>query len=65
MLGLHQITQMNVKANQQKRTFTIRVNGSKFRSIKFSKEDFEELEYNTSADWHYFLARSNSYYYIN
>ena len=56
---------MNVKANQQKRTFTIRVNGSKFRSIKFSKEDFEELEYNTSADWHYFLARSNSYYYIN
>ena len=53
---------MNVKANQKDRTFTIRVNGSKYRSLKFCKATFEELEYNTDADWSNFLATSNSYY---
>jgi hypothetical protein len=33
---------MNVKANQKNRTFTIRVNGNKFRSLKFCKDTFEE-----------------------
>jgi hypothetical protein len=53
---------MKVKANQQAKTFTIRVNGSKYRTSKFLKATFEELEYNTDADWSNFLATSNSYY---
>ena len=53
---------MNVKANQNDRTFTIRVNGSKYRTSKFLKTTFEELEYSTDADWSNFLATSNSYY---
>ena len=53
---------MNVKANQKDRTFTIRVNGSKYRTSQFSKTTFKELEYNTDADWSNFLATSNSYY---
>jgi hypothetical protein len=55
---------MNVKANQKNRTFTIRVNGNKFRSLKFCKDTFEELEYNTESDWRNFLEKSNSYYFI-
>lgn len=55
---------MNVNANQQNRTFTIRVNGSKYRTGSFSKEEFEEMEYNTESDWRNFLAKSNSYYFI-
>jgi len=55
---------MNVKANQKDRTFTIRVNGSKYRTSKFLKATFEELEYNTDADWGNFLATSNYYYLV-
>jgi len=53
---------MNVKANQKDRTFTIRVNGSKYRTCQFSKEEFEEMEHNTYADWVIFLATSNNYF---
>jgi hypothetical protein len=59
---LYNYFNMNVKANQKDRTFTIRVNGSKYRTSKFLKATFEELEYNTDADWSNFLATSNSYY---
>ena len=59
---LYNYFNMNVKANQKDRTFTIRVNGSKYRTSKFLKATFEELEYNTDADWGNFLATSNSYY---
>ena len=55
---------MKVKANQQAKTFTIRVNGSKYRTSKFLKATFEELEHNTDADWFNFLATSNSYYLV-
>jgi len=55
---------MNVKSNQKARTFTIRVNGSKYRTSQFSRDEFEEMEYNTSADWVNFLSTSNSYFAI-
>ena len=61
---LYNYFNMNVKANQKNRTFTIRVNGNKFRSLKFCKDTFEELEYNTESDWRNFLEKSNSYYFI-
>ena len=53
---------MTIRSNYQAKTFTIRVNGNKYRTSKFSKTTFEELEYNTDADWSNFLATSNSYY---
>ena len=55
---------MNVKANQKKRTFTIRVNGSKYRTSQFSKDAFEDLDNNTPLDWKIFLSLSNSYYLV-
>lgn len=56
---------IRVAANQSARTFTIRtyVNGkfsAKYRTIKFSKEEFENNEYNTENDWKQFL-RTNDY----
>jgi hypothetical protein len=46
--------------NHSKRTFTIRKNGSKYRTMPMSKEEFEEAEMNTKNDWNWFL-RSNEY----
>lgn len=55
-----------VKSNKSKRTFTIRkyVDGkffSKFRTLDFSKDEFEELDNNTEEDWKNFLRTDNSY----
>ena len=52
---------MNVKANHQKRTFTIRTESNKYRTTQFSKDEFEEMEFNTVADWKNFLATQNFY----
>lgn len=53
-------------ANHAKRTFTIRtyVNGilsSKYRTIQFSKEEFESNLNNTQGDWKQFLKSSDYY----
>ena len=55
---------MKVKANQQAKTFTIRVNGNKYRTFKFDKITFEDCEHNTELDWSIFLHYSNSYYLV-
>lgn len=59
---------MKITSNKSKRTFTIRKENSKFRTLEMSKEEFEECEYNTFSDWKDFL-RKGSYYevikYIN
>ena len=49
------------KANQRKRTFTIRTHNAKYRTCVFTKEEFEELECNTSKDWDYFLSTEDFY----
>ena len=49
------------KANQRKRTFTIRTDNAKYRTCVFTKEEFEELECNTSNDWDYFLSTEDFY----
>lgn len=59
--------QITVKANFAKRTFTIwKDNGkgmkTKYRTVKFSKPEFEELRYNTPQDWQAFLQKENAYY---
>lgn len=59
---------IKVAANRSAKTFTIRTyfNGkltAKYRTIKLSKDEFENLEYNTEGDWKEFL-KSDSYYVV-
>jgi hypothetical protein len=45
-----------VIANNSKRSYTIiKENGSKYVTMRFSKEEFEDLSYNTLTDWLHFL----------
>ena len=53
-----------VTANHSKRTFTIRTESAKYRTCTFTKEEFEELECNTSNDWKHFLQTENFYYLV-
>lgn len=47
-----------VTANQSKRTFTIWTeSGNKYRTDTFGKAEFNELEYNTFADWGHFVKK--------
>ena len=46
---------INVCANKSRRTFTIRINGNKYRTVRMNKEDFANNMHNTSSDWNYFL----------
>ena len=61
--------EIRVKANKTKRTFTIikydkGILYTKYRTIQFSKAEFEELESNTSEDWMNFLRTENAYFTI-
>ena len=58
---------IRVKANQSKRTFTIRrhyKDGAilKYRTVPMSKEEFDSEEMNTDGDWITFLKYSPDYY---
>ena len=53
--------EINVKANQSKRTFTIRTEGRKYRTLPMSKEEFEDAEYWTANDWEQFF-KTDEYY---
>ena len=60
---------IKVRANQKKRTFTIRkyINGklfAKYRTISLSSEEFNREEQNTENDWKQFL-KSDDYYKVN
>lgn len=57
------LNDMNITANKAKRTFTIRKNGSKYRTTRMSKQEFETCLYNTLSDWDNFL-KSNQYYIV-
>ena len=58
-------------ANQSKRYFTLRIKEttgktvSKYRTIAYSKEEFEEMEMNTNQDWNDYLKTSQPYFKIN
>tara|TARA_R110000764_G_C11015714_1_gene383720 strand:- start:1866 stop:2051 length:186 start_codon:yes stop_codon:yes gene_type:complete len=54
---------MKITSNKSKRTFTIRKENSKFRTLEMSKKEFEDFEYNTISDWKYFLRNQSDYYY--
>ena len=54
--------EIKVKPNHSARTFTIRVKGFKYRTIRMSKEDFESNLNNTPNDWQTFLNLTSDYY---
>lgn len=55
---------MKIKPNLSKRTFTIYKNGSKFRTCKMLKHEFEDNLNNTLNDWQNFLKNSNNYFLV-
>jgi hypothetical protein len=55
-------TTISVRPNYSERTFTIKTSeGSKYRTTKMNKAEFESSLYNTGNDWNQFL-KSNDYY---
>ncbi len=55
--------ELKLSANKSKRTFTIRANGSKYRTLPMSKEEFQQAEYWTANDWNNFL-KTDEYYIV-
>lgn len=53
--------EFRITANYSKRTFTIRVEGCKYRTYKMDKEEFESAQYWTGNDWADFLKTDNYY----
>jgi siroheme synthase (precorrin-2 oxidase/ferrochelatase) len=51
--------EINVTANHSARTFTIRTNGSKYRTIQLSKDEFQSCLNNSGQDWAEFLKGSD------
>jgi hypothetical protein len=52
---------MKATQNKSARTYTLRVNGNKYRTFPMSKEEFENAYYHTENDWNNFL-KGNDYY---
>ena len=56
--------EIKVSSNQSKKTFTIKTKSGKYRTLPFSKEDFERADFFwTGNDWQNFL-KTNEYYKI-
>jgi len=51
-----------VRENHSKRTFTIKTESGKYRTIKMSKDEFNSSLHNTGNDWQHFLNSSSDYY---
>jgi hypothetical protein len=54
-------TNMTATPNHSKRTFTIRKDESKYRTLPMTKQEFNEALYFTSDDWKHWLRTSQSY----
>jgi hypothetical protein len=52
---------MTATPNHSKRTFTLRKDESKYRTLPMNKTEFNEALYFTSEDWKYWLRTSQSY----
>ena len=53
--------EFKITSNKSARTFTIRVDGSVYRTIPMSREEFDSCENNTGNDWSQFM-KSDDYY---
>jgi hypothetical protein len=56
-------TEIKITPNFSKRTFTIRKNGSKYRTYPMSQQEFNECIHMTQNDWQQFL-KSTEYYLV-
>ena len=53
---------LRISSNKAKRTFTIRTKSAKYRTLKFSKEEFEHAEFFwTANDWKQFIKTDECY----
>jgi hypothetical protein len=52
---------MKITSNKSKRHYTIRKSGVVYQTEKLTKQEFEELSYNTVGDWQNYLNTSQSY----
>jgi hypothetical protein len=55
---------IKVTSNKSKRTYTIYKDGVKYRTVKLSKEEFENFAYHTDGDWRNFFREYAGWYYI-
>ena len=56
---------LRVSSNKGKRTFTIRTAYAKYRTLQFTKEEFEHADFFwTGNDWKQFL-KTDDYYKVN
>lgn len=53
--------EIKVSSNKKNRTFTIRTNGNKYRTIQLCKEEYNSCETQTGNDWSQFLKSSDYY----
>ena len=61
--------QIKVKANEKDLTFDITVDGdtdlpTTYRTIPFSQEEFNSMEFDTANDWQNFLNSTQDYFKI-
>jgi len=54
---------MKITSNKSRRTFTIRKESAKFRTLQMSQNEFDECDNNTTEDWKYFLITQGGSYY--
>jgi len=57
------LTAMKTTSNKSARTYTIRVNGNKYRTLQMSKQEFDSAYYWSENDWKQFL-KTDEYYTI-
>jgi hypothetical protein len=56
--------EIKVSANKSKRTFTIITNGTKYKTIAMTKDEFNQAEYFTANDWDNFLQKTWEYFVV-
>ena len=53
---------LRISSNKSKRTFTIRTKFAKYRTLQFTKEDFNHADFFwTANDWRQFLKTDECY----
>lgn len=57
--------EINVRENHGKRTFTIRTESGRYRTLPMNKEEFNSCLHNTGQDWQNFLRYDDGYYRVN
>ena len=54
---------IKVTPNERNRTFTLRTDGAKYRTLQMSRDEFEGAKYWTGNDWSQFL-KTDEYFVV-